>query len=264
MRDYGGFEHNLQSLRVVDVLEQRYAAFDGLNLTYETREGILKHCSHRNAVELGELGRRFIDRRQPSLEAQLANIADQIAYNNHDVDDGLRSALIRLEDLERIPFFADAARVTRKTFPGIRPERLVPEVVRRMIGVLVGDLIDASRSRIDAAAPATIEAVRAEDGPLIGSSPDIVEAQRELKSFLHENLYAHPHIQEMTRSAIETVDLLFATLMAQPEKMPPDHHARAMQAGVEHGTSGLARTVADYVAGMTDRFALQTRRELER
>jgi dGTPase len=262
MRDYGGFEHNLQSLRVVDQLEQRYASFDGLNLTYETREGVLKHCSQRNARTLGDLGQRFIDRKQAGLEAQLANIADQVAYNNHDIDDGLRSGLIEIEDLEKIPFFAEAADRTRREYPGVDETRFAREVVRRMIGVLVGDLIEASRRRITAANPESIGAVRNHEKPLVGSSPAVVSGQQELKQFLHGSLYSHPHIQEMTRSAARTIEALFTLFMAQPEKMPAEHYAAAMRAQLNCGQDGLARTVADYVAGMTDRFALQTEASL--
>ncbi len=264
MREYGGFEHNLQSLRVVDLLEQRYASFDGLNLTFETREGILKHCSARNAHELGELGQRFLDRRQPGLEAQLANIADQVAYNNHDVDDGLRSGLLTLDGLEEIAFFADSAEHTRRLYPGIAPDRLPKEVVRRMISVLVGDLISASEQRISDAAPDSIDDVRNQQAPLIGSSPTLAAGQKELKQYLHENLYMHPHVQEMTRNAAETIDILFAAFMQRPASMPPKHHQRALDAEAVQGEAGVARTVADYVAGMTDRFALQTRAAFER
>jgi len=262
MREFGGFEHNLQSLRVVDELEQRYADFDGLNLTWETREGILKHCSMRVARELGELGRRFVERRQPGLEAQLANIADQIAYNNHDVDDGLRSGLLALPELEQIPFFAATAAETRDRFPGIDDGRLPREIVRRMIGLLVGDLVESSQARIDAAAPASIDDVRAQDAPLIGSSPEFVAAQQELKKFLHSHLYTHPHVRKMTATATETIDILFHALLERPDRMPPEHFSRARRLEAEHGAAGRARTVADYVAGMTDRFALQMRDEL--
>src|SRR5690606_1783493 len=157
MRPHGGFEHNLQSLRVVDELEERYAAFPGLNLTFETREGILKHCALRNAVELGDVGRRFVERRQPGLEAQIANIADEIAYNNHDVDDGLRSGLLTLEQLTDVPFFAEQLRAVEREHPGLDREMLAREVVRRMIGELVGDLIRTSEAAIAEAGPAHID-----------------------------------------------------------------------------------------------------------
>jgi len=258
MRDFGGFEHNFQSLRVVDRLEARYASFDGLNLTYETREGILKHCSLRNARELGELGRRFVDRGQPGLEAQLANVADEIAYNNHDVDDGLRSGLLTLDQLESLPFFVEQVTRTRATFPGVTRPRLVREVIRRMIDVLVTDLIEASEARIAAAAPATIEDVRSLDAPLIGSSEPLATTQHELKRFLREHLYLHPRVAEMTRVAHATVRGLFTAFMSDPDQMPAEHAARARAEAERAGQAGLARTVADYVAGMTDRFALET------
>ena len=264
MRDFGGFEHNLQSLRVVDMLEESYASFSGLNLCFETREGILKHCSLRHARELGALGERFIARRQPGLEAQIANIADQIAYNNHDVDDGLRSGLITLEQLEEIPFFAEQLAWVRSEFPGVRAPQLSREVVRRMIDVLVTDLYRSSADSVAAAAPADIDAVRAEPKPLIGSSEPFVLAQRMLKRFLHEHLYTHPHVREMTAQAHETIALLFKTFRADPDRLPAMHAERARLGARQHGDAGAARVVADYIAGMTDRFALQTRAALEK
>jgi dGTPase len=160
MAPWGGFEHNLQSLRVVDELEQRYGAFDGLNLCFETREGILKHCSPANARALGELGRRFIEHRQPSLEAQLANLADEIAYDHHDVDDGLRSGLLSLDELETVDLFADHARVVRARFADLAPRRLVHEVLRRMISERIEDLLAQTRAGLAAVAPIDIDAVR--------------------------------------------------------------------------------------------------------
>jgi dGTPase len=263
MRDYGGFEHNLQSLRVVDLLEERYASFDGLNLSFEAREGILKHCSERNARELGELGLRFLERRQAGLEAQLANIADEIAYNNHDVDDGLRAGLISIEKLESIPFFAEQARWTRERFPNAKEPRFGREAIRRMIGVLVRDLVDASRERIERAAPKSIDDVRALREPLIGLSPELAEATREIKRFLRSNLYTHPHVQRMTESAHKTIEQLFTTFMGDLDRMPLKHTERARTAAISEGSAGTARRVADYIAGMTDRFALQSVEQLE-
>jgi dGTPase len=263
MHDFGGFEHNLQSLRVVDTLEDSYASFRGLNLCFETREGILKHCSLRHARELGELGRRFIERRQPGLEAQIANIADEIAYNNHDVDDGLRSGLITLEQLAEIPFFAEQQSWVESRFPGIGPPQLGREVVRRMIGVLVRDLHETSRAAIAAAAPADIDAVRAEPAALIRFSDPFVEAQRTLKRFLREHLYTHPHVGEMTAQAHQTIRLLFDVFSADLGRLPPEHAARARRNAERDGALGSARVVADYIAGMTDRFALQTRKAIE-
>ena len=262
MREHGGFEHNLQSLRVVDELEERYAAFNGLNLTFETREGILKHCSAQNARSLGELGRRFIERRQPGLEAQIANLADEIAYNNHDVDDGLRAGLIRLEQLETIPFFAARAAEVRARYPGCRGPRLMREIIRAMIDHLVTDLIVASRGRIETAAPASIDAVRGHDRPLIGLSPGEAAGQHALKQFLRRELYAHPHVEKMTRRAQRTISELFAAFMANLDRLPPEHAARGRVARAEHGESGAARIVADYIAGMTDRFALEQHERL--
>src|SRR4051812_34091700 len=190
MKPYGGFEHNLQSLRVVDLLEQRYAAFDGLNLTFETREGILKHCSIPNARQLGAVGERFLKRRRPSLEAQIANLADEIAYNNHDVDDGLRSGLLDHDQLCEVEIFKRHRAETLKEYPGLTGRRLINETIRRMIDTLVTDLTETSAARIAEAAPQTLESVR-EAPPLIAFSDRIREEQLALKRFLHENLYRH-------------------------------------------------------------------------
>jgi dGTPase len=259
MREFGGFEHNLQSLRVVDELEERYATFRGLNLMFETREGILKHCSLKNARELGELGQRFVDRRQPGLEAQLANLADEIAYNNHDVDDGLRSGLITLEQLEELPFFAAHLRWVEQRHPGLKPLRLGSETVRRMIGDLVNGLIESSAAAIGAAAPRDIDAVRSLPQSLIRFPPALHDAQHALKRFLREKLYAHPHVRLMTEQAHETVRWLFEMLSADYALMPEEHAERARAAAERGDEAAAARVVADYIAGMTDRFALQTR-----
>ena len=258
MREYGGFEHNLQSLRVVDNLESRYPEFAGLNLTYETREGILKHCSLPNARTLGELGQRFIDRTQPGLEAQLANLADQLAYNNHDVDDGLRAGLIDLEQLAEIPFFATAMRDVKARHKRLLGRRLAQEVVRNMIDQLVTDLIVTSQDSIHGAAPASIDAVRALPRPLIGFSADHVEAQRQLKSFLHRALYKHPKVHHMTEQADRVVRFLFARLMDDFDGMPAAHAEQARSAEELAGKAGAARVITDYVAGMTDRFAIDS------
>jgi dGTPase len=259
MQGFGGFEHNLQSLRVVDHLEDRYASFRGLNLTFETREGVLKHCSLRHARELGDVGRRFLERQQAGLEAQLANIADEIAYNNHDVDDGLRSGLVTLEQLETLPFFAEHLRHIRAEHPGIKPQRLGSEAVREMIGELVADLVRTSSAAIEAAAPRHIDDVRALPHGLIGFSEPLRAAQLELKRFLRESLYTHPHVQRMTAQAHDTVKFLFEALSADYDRMPEEHAVSAKTAAAAGDGAGAARVVADYIAGMTDRFALQTR-----
>jgi dGTPase len=257
MREHGGFEHNLQSLRVVDELEERYASFRGLNLTFETREGILKHCSQQNARRLGDVGRRFIERTHPGLEAQIANLADEIAYNNHDVDDGLRAGLIRLEQLERIPFFAERTRMVRDRFPKCRDPRLAREVIRSMIDGLVTDLIETSRARIERAEPANIDEVRHAKGPLIGLSDKLAEGQASLKHFLRKELYTHPHVQKMTQRAHATIADLFSAFADDLQLMPPEHANRAQDELDKAGRSRAMRIIADYIAGMTDRFALQ-------
>jgi dGTPase len=259
MRAWGGFEHNLQSLRVVDELEERYAAFPGLNLTFEAREGILKHCSARNARALGELGRRFLERRQPGLEAQLANIADEIAYNNHDVDDGLRSGLITLEQLAGLPFFARELDEVRSHHPQASDRQIANEIVRRMISALVSDLRTSSEAAIGAAGVETIDDVREQTEQLIRFSEPFVERQASLKRFLREQLYRHPHVHAMTEQAHATIRLLFDAFQRDFQRMPRAYAERALAARHSQGDAGAARVVADYIAGMTDRYALQTR-----
>jgi dGTPase len=259
MRDFGGFEHNLQSLRVVDHLENRYASFRGLNLTFEAREGILKHCSLKHALELGDVGRRFLDRTQPGLEAQLANIADEIAYNNHDVDDGLRSGLISLEQLTTLPFFAEKLERIKREHARLTPQLLGSELVREMIGQLVSDLVTTSGAAIATAAPRSIDDVRALPHGLIGLSGPLREAQLVLKRFLRDALYTHPRVRQMTEQAQDTVRFLFESLLADYDRMPEEHAATAKKLAAAGDEPGAARVVADYIAGMTDRFALQTR-----
>ena len=253
MREHGGFEHNLQSLRVVDVLENRYAGFDGLNLTYETREGVLKHCSRRNAETLGELGERFLRGRQPGLEAQLANLADELAYNNHDVDDGLRSGLVSLEGLREVEIFRTHLDGVRAAHPGLADRRLVHETVRRMINTLVSDLIAHSRAAIAAAAPGSLEAVR-DCPPLIGFSPVVREQHLALKRYLHTHLYRHFRVMRMAAKSRRIVRELFEAFSADARLLPPEHQQRVAAEG--------ARAIADYIAGMTDRYAILEHRRL--
>ncbi len=262
MRDFGGFEHNLQSLRVVDQLEESHADFPGLNLTFETREGVLKHCSAANARRLGELGERFLKRHQPGLEAQLANVADEIAYNNHDVDDGLRSGLIELADLAELPVVSEQLEVVRHKHPGISGRREIHEVVRSMIGVFVTDLIDSSRERVNAAAPEDLAAVRSQPRALIGFSEPYSSAKTALKQFLREHLYRHPKVSKMTGQAQEIVSKLFEVFLDDYQRMPTEYADRANERHETEGLAGGARVVADYIAGMTDRFALQTHEDL--
>lgn len=253
MKAHGGFEHNLQSLRVVDLLEQRYAAFDGLNLCFETREGILKHCSVKNARLLGDVGERFIKRERPSLEAQLANLADEIAYNNHDVDDGLRSGLVAVGQLEEVAIFARHMKAVRGQHPKIDSRRLVHETVRRMIGTLVMDLTHESARNIKVRKLKTLDDVRAAPA-LIAFSAPVRREQQELKKFLSVNLYRHHQVARMTNKARRIVGELFQAFMAEPQLMPPQYHMRA--------TTDTARTVADYIAGMTDRYAIREHRRI--
>jgi dGTPase len=263
MKDYGGFEHNLQSLRTVDVLEERYGAFDGLNLTFETREGILKHCSPLNARELGEIGRRFLDKTSPSLEAQVCNLADEIAYNNHDVDDGLRAELIDIEQLETVELFARHVGEARADYPGIRGRRLIHETVRRMINTLAVDLIEETRRRVAAVGPRSLDDVRGVP-PLVGFSEPIRGQQNELKSFLRENLYRHHQVLRMTNKARRIVADLFGAFFDSPDLLPPQYQKMAGE-GARQPTDPAAtraRAVADYIAGMTDRYAIKEHRRL--
>jgi dGTPase len=262
MRDFGGFEHNLQSLRVVDVLEEHYAEFDGLNLTFECREGILKHCSQANAIRLGDVGERFLRRRQPGLEAQLANFADEIAYNNHDVDDGIRAGLISVEQLLAIPLFARHHAEVLGTYPGLAGRKLVYEILRRMINRLVTDLIDTSASRLAAAGVASAAEVRLHSSPLIGFSDEMRELNQGLKTFLREHLYKHYKVQRMTSKARRVMTALFEAFLADPRLMPEEHSSTAERLEADQGMDGRARAAADYIAGMTDRYAILEHRRL--
>jgi dGTPase len=262
MREHGGFEHNLQSLRVVDELEERYAEFSGLNLTFECREGILKHCSLNNARSLGDIGQRFIQRQQPGLEAQLSNLADEIAYNNHDVDDGLRAGLIDLESLRALPIFGRQLRSVEERYPGISGRRLVNEVVRRMINDIVVDLIESTTARLKEAALRDIDAVRTHGSTLVEMSEAKRAEHLELKQFLRDQLYRHFRVQRMTRKARTVVQQMFEAFMDDLLLMPDEHRLSAQRMEAEAGAAGRARAVADYVAGMTDRYAISEHERL--
>ena len=255
MREYGGFEHNLQSLRVVDELEERYADFSGLNLTFECREGVLKHCSTQNARLLGDVGERFLNRTQPSLEAQLANLADAIAYNNHDVDDGVRAGLISVEDLLEVRLFARLHAMVVGRYPESPPRRVLYETIRRMVDHLVTDVITQSQKNIVASSVDTIQAVRQYSRPLISLSEDVLSEHQELKRFLRTRLYNHPKVREVMDEAGATLKGLFEAYMKDPSRLPPEHQILVERAEAGGGRSAAARVVADYVAGMTDRFA---------
>ncbi|MDZ7661611.1 deoxyguanosinetriphosphate triphosphohydrolase [Thiohalophilus sp.] len=256
MKEYGGFEHNLQSLRTVDKLEQRYADFEGLNLTFEAREGILKHCSLRHARELGEVGRRFIDKTQPSLEAQAVNLADEIAYNNHDVDDGLRSGLITLAELEEIELFNDQYREVRERYRELTDRRLIHEIIRRMINRQIIDLVETSQAAIEVLAPQKIDDVRRHSQSLIGFSDEMRAANMALKQFLRSRLYSHYRVHRMTSKAQRIIESLFSAFFQDPRLLQPKHQQKVYTMEEKEGTNGRARAVADYIAGMTDRYAI--------
>ena len=256
MRERGGFEHNLQSLRVVDELEERYPQFNGLNLTFETREGILKHCSRANAQRLeaadpGGVGRRFLDRSQPSLEAQLCNLADEIAYNAHDIDDGVRSGLISLEQLREIDLFHDFQSAALREHPHLQGRRLLYEAIRRMLSAQVYDVIDATAEAVRQARPPGADAARLM-GPLVGFSEGMRRRSGDLKRFLLHNLYRHEQVMETTGRAKQMVRELFDFYLEEPGQMSSDFACR----------DDLPRSVADYIAGMTDRFAMREHERL--
>jgi dGTPase len=256
MAEHGGFEHNLQSLRVIDELEERYLPFNGLNLTFETREGVLKHCSRRNAelleaAEPGGVGRRFIEGTQPSLEAQLCNLADEIAYNAHDIDDGVRSGLITLEQLEAVPLFTRFRDETLAEFPGATGRRLLFDSIRRMLSQQVYDVIDATRAKLTEHRPADADEAR-RCPPLVRFSPEMREASTQLKRFLFKELYRHPQVNETTARAKQVLTELFHAYVAAPSEMKPAYAQR----------DDLHRAVADYISGMTDRFAVREHERL--
>ncbi len=247
----GGFEHNLQSLRVVDELEERYPQFDGLNLTFESREGILKHCARRDARRLcerepGGVAQRFLDGTRPSLEAQLCNVADEIAYNAHDIDDGVRSGLLQLEQLADVRLFGIHAGETRREYPDLRGRRFLFEIVRRMLSAQVYDVIAATGAALQESHPRSADEVRRMPA-LVGFSADMREATAQLKSFLRDNLYRHPQVVDTTERAKIVVRELFNAYIERPAEMPRGFAARPDRAAA----------VTDYIAGMTDRFAVK-------
>ncbi|RZI76022.1 MAG: deoxyguanosinetriphosphate triphosphohydrolase [Variovorax sp.] len=256
MKAHGGFEHNLQSLRVIDELEHRYPQYDGLNLSFETREGVLKHCSRANAERLDAaepngVARRFLDRVQPSLEAQLCNLADEIAYNAHDIDDGVRSGLIRIEELAEVGLFERFRLETLAEHPELQGRRVLYEAIRRMLSAQVYDVIDATRAALDLAAPADADAAR-RAGPMVLFSTAMRRDSTELKQFLFQNLYRHPKVMQTTEQAQRVVVELFAAYLDAPMEMADSFADRADR----------ERAVADYIAGMTDRFAMREHERL--
>jgi dGTPase len=256
MKDYGGFEHNIQSLRVVDKLEQKYADFNGLNLMFETREGILKHCSITNAKKLGDVGLRFLDKTQSSLEAQLTDYSDEIAYNNHDIDDGIRYGLISIDDLLNIELFRTQYDIVNKKYPGLDNKKLIHEVIRRMINIMVVDLIDTSRENIANVKLRSINDVRSQSCLLMAFSNEMHDKKLELKQFLRKSLYQHYRVHRMTKKAADVIDALFNAFINDHKILPTEalSHCHILQE--KHGDKGIARGISDYIAGMTDRYAI--------
>ena len=260
MKEFGGFEHNLQSLRVVDFLEERYPEFDGLNLTFETREGILKHCARRNALiieaqEPGGIAHRFLNGTEPSLEAQLCNLADAIAYNAHDIDDGVRSGLLTLTQMENVPLFAHYKLLTLQQHPGLnefsKARRLLYETIRRMLSDQVYDVIDVTRANLQKHKPQSADEAR-NAGALVAFGNEMAERVQDMKSFLFKHLYRHPQVMEMTNNAQTVVRELFDAYLSRPQEMSPDFSQR----------EETPRAVADYIAGMTDRYAAREHERL--
>ena len=260
MKDFGGFEHNLQSLRVVDFLEERYPEFDGLNLTFETREGILKHCAKRNALlieaqEPGGIAHRFLNGTEPSLEAQLCNLADAIAYNAHDIDDGVRSGLLTLSQMDEVPLFAHYKTLTLQQHPGLsegsKARRLLYETIRRMLSDQVYDVIDVTRANLQQHKPQSADEAR-QAGAMVAFGTEMAGRVQDMKSFLFKHLYRHPQVMEMTNHAQTVVRELFDAYLSRPQEMSSDFSQR----------EEAPRAVADYIAGMTDRYAAREHERL--
>ena len=252
MKDFGGFEHNIQSLRVIEKLENKYASFSGLNLCFETREGILKKCSKTRAKDLGEVGRRFIDKKQSSLEAQLTNVCDEIAYNNHDIQDGVKAKKIFIEQLETLPIFFNQMKIVLKKYPKLSGSKIINETVRLIINLLINDLIRNSNENIINKEIINSDDVRNCDSLVIGFSDEIKMLNMELKRFLYSNLYKHPDVIKMTDQANLVIENLFSAYMNDMKLIPNDY----IQYNLLKINSGFKeRVICDYIAGMTDRFA---------
>ena len=256
MKSYGGFEHNLQSLRIVDELEEKYANFNGLNLTYESREGILKHCSTVNASKLGDIGKRFLDKQQPGMEAQITNIADEIAYNNHDVDDGIRAGLITIKQLCEVKLFSQQHSIVMAAYPKLSEKRATHEIIRRIINTQVTDFLSTTTNLLNKAKPANREDVLTQPEPLVGYSKDMQTMNLELKQFLRNKLYRHPRVYDMSDKAKNIIQALFNKLMNDPKLLPIEQQETVRDLEETDGDIGRARSIADYIAGMTDRFAI--------
>jgi len=256
MRPYGGFEHNLQSLRIVDQLEEKYAEFNGLNLTFETREGILKHCSLKNAQLLGDVGERFINRHQASIEAQIANVADEIAYNNHDVDDGLRAGLLSIEQMRDTTLFNQQYEEVMSQYPQINQRRAIHEIIRRMINRQVTDFLEATGGLIRSFQPKSSQDIRTLSEPIATYSENMKQQTQQLKKALRLNLYQHYRVLRMSKKAQKVIKSLFDAFINDAKLLPTETYNNAMNEYHAHGDIGRAVTIADYIAGMTDRYAI--------
>ncbi len=259
MKDFGGFEHNIQSLRIIDKLENKYASFPGLNLCFETREGLLKKCSLSRAKKLGDIGKRFIEKKQSSLEAQLTNVCDEIAYNNHDIQDGIRAKKIFIEQLEDVPIFYQQMKLVLNKYPSISGSKIVNETVRLIINLLVNDLINNTKSNIKNESIANFNEVRDHDRPLVCFSEEVKKSNMVLKRFLYANLYKHPDVIKMTEEANRIIKNLFSAYNNDINLLPKDFYTY----NLEKINSGFKeRVICDYIAGMTDRFAQQEHKKL--
>jgi len=271
MAEYGGFDHNAQALRVLTKLEHRYPTFDGLNLTWESLEGVIKHNGPLVTADklLAKLPAAFRDYEAlQSLgldtfagpEAQVAALADDIAYNNHDIQDGLRAGLFEISDLMDVPLAGEVLQQVMRQYPGIETDRIISESVRRLIGIWITDLVAEFTRRAAAAKPASVEEVRALSHPLAAFSEDIAERQKPLRAFLFERMYRHHRVNRMMSQARRIVRELFALFMAEPDTLPPPWGQRAEDPAID--VHRRARIVCDYIAGMTDTYAIDEHRKL--
>ena len=254
MKDFGGFEHNIQSLRIIEKLENKYASFSGLNLCFETREGILKKCSKTRAKNLGLVGRRFIEKKQSSLEAQLTNVCDEIAYNNHDIQDGVKAKKIFLEQLETLPIFSSQMKIVLTKYPKLSGSKIINETVRLIINLLINDLINNSNENIKSKNIITPDDVRNCDSLIISFSHEIKKLNMELKKFLYANLYKHPDVIKMTDQANLIIENLFSAYINDIKLLPSDYTQYNL---IKINSGFKERVICDYIAGMTDRFAQQ-------
>ncbi|MCM2263578.1 MAG: deoxyguanosinetriphosphate triphosphohydrolase [Desulfuromonadales bacterium] len=254
MTPYGGFEHNRQSLRIVEHLEERYPGFNGLNLTWETREGIIKHSSDYDCPEQDGLVGYLFDQR-PTLEAQIIDLADEIAYNNHDIDDGLKAGFIDSDELHTVELWAETMQMVTRKYPDLKGERLIYQTISHLIGFLILDLVAETSGRIRAAGINTLEDVRVHPVTLVGFSPEVAAMNRELKRFLRDKLYHHYKVERMRIKAERFLTMLFESYCTSPVLLPFAYQAKF----AEHGRE---RVICDYIAGMTDRYALDEYKRL--